>query len=102
MSPTRTMNFPRLRCWRPTCGKCPSSGIGPPSVLRGERTGGVNHRTRGCVGDVFDQPVEERVELRGSLEVDGLGKVILRAVIAELIPLAIARLGLRVAVVAEN
>src|SRR5579859_5473507 len=50
----------------------------------------------------FRQFVEEAVELAGRVEIHRLGQVVLRPVVADLIPLAIAPLGLGSGGVAED
>ncbi len=56
----------------------------------------------GGVGDGVDEAIEEGVEFGGGIEVHGLGEVVLGAVVADLIPLAIALLGIGAGVVTED
>src|SRR5580698_10969893 len=69
---------------------------------RREWARGINSRAVRVIGDGERQPVEERVEFCRRRKIHRLRDVILRPVIADLIPLAVAPLRLRVRIVAED
>jgi hypothetical protein len=73
-----------------------------PSILSSKLTGRKYLRPLLIGGDRRNELVEEIVELGGGREVDGLRQVILWTVIANLIPLAIASLGLSAWVITED
>src|SRR5581483_5936303 len=73
------------------------------SVIRGGKlTLGQDARPLGRVGDDMHQTIEEFVELARRLEIHGLSQIVLRAVVTNLVPLAIAPLGLRAWIVPED
>src|SRR5262245_39015093 len=78
---------------------------GSPARLRSaasKLTGGKNLRPPRIIGNRRNEVIEKLVEPGGSFEVDGLCQIILRTVIAGLVPLAVAPFGVCPRVIPED